>query len=381
MNSSIVFWNCRGARKRRASLYMKEIVKDFGVFFIGLLETKITSFERKEVDLLIGTEWNFYCVPLEGLSGGILVLWKVNVASFQILESSSQFIVGDLEVHNKGTWRIASIYGSKDVYRRRWLWERLGFFADKELPLVIGGDFNCILSSDDKRGGKRFKFSLGSKEKKTFLANNDFHEVRFVSPKFTWCNNKQGVDRILERLDKCFINPAAMTASNHLFVRHLARVASYHCPIILNLMVHQASKRIVRFEDVWAQNKASMAVVNKVWKRNYRGNAANILNCKMKKSLKALYYWSKAKMQNLLSLKKELLIQIENLQLKEANEGNLSIEESWILKSKVGELNSTLAQLNTWWKQRAKVKWMVEGDRNSKFFQAFASSRRNSNFI
>ncbi|XP_028550013.1 uncharacterized protein LOC114579474 [Dendrobium catenatum] len=183
---------------------MKEIAKDFGVFFIGLLETKITSFERKEVDLLIDTEWNFYCVPSEGLSGGILVLWKVNVASFQILESSSQLIVGDLEVHNKGTMRIASIYGSNDVYRRRWLWERLEFFADKELPIVIGGDFNCILSSDDKRGGKRFQLSLESKEMKTFLANNDFHEVGFVGPKFTWCNNKQGADRILERLDKMF---------------------------------------------------------------------------------------------------------------------------------------------------------------------------------
>ncbi|KAI0515989.1 hypothetical protein KFK09_008660 [Dendrobium nobile] len=213
MNSSIAFWNCRGARKRRASLYLKEIVKDFGIFFIGLLETKINSFERKKVDILSGTDWNFYCVPSEGIYGSILVLWKGNIASFQILESSSQFIVRDLEILNKGTWRIASIYGSKDVYRRRLLWERLEFFANKELPMVIGGDFNCILSSEDKRGGKRFKLSLGSKEMKTFLANNDLHEVGFVGPKFTWCKNKQGPERILERLDKCFINPAATTSS------------------------------------------------------------------------------------------------------------------------------------------------------------------------
>ncbi|XP_020700009.2 uncharacterized protein LOC110112207 [Dendrobium catenatum] len=146
-------------------------------------------------------------------------------------------------------------------------------------------------------------------------------------------------------------------------------------------MVHQTKERILRFEDVWAQKKASMAVVNKVWKKKYRGNAANILNCKMKNSIKALYYWRKSKMQNLLSLKKDLLIQIENLQRKEANEVSLLIEESWMLKAKVGEFNSTLAKLDTWWKQRAKVKWMVEGDRNSKFFQEFASSRRDANFI
>ncbi|XP_028556870.1 uncharacterized protein LOC114581249 [Dendrobium catenatum] len=316
-----------------------------------------------------------------GLSGGILVLWKGNFASFKILDSSSQFIVGDLEILNKGTWRIASIYGSKDVYRRRLLWERLEFFTNKDIPMVIGGDFNCILSSEDKRGGKRFKLSQGPKEMKTFLANNDLHEVGFVGPKFTWCNNKQGPECILERLDKCFINPAVVSSSNLLCVKHLACVASDQCPIVLNLMVYHNKEKILRFEDVWAQNKASMAVVNKVWKKKYRGNAANILNSKMKDSLKSLFYWSKSKMQNLLSLKNDLLFQIENLQKKEANEGCLSIDESWKLKALVGEFNSTLAKLDTWWKQRAKVKWMVEGDRNSKFFQSFASSRRNSNFI
>ncbi|PKU64111.1 hypothetical protein MA16_Dca008017 [Dendrobium catenatum] len=151
---------------------------------------------------------------------------------------------------------------------------------------------------------------------KIFLTNNDFHEVGFVGPKFTWCNNKKGVDRILERLDRCFLNPVAISSKNWFFVRHLAQVASDHCPILLNFTVQQASKKILRFEDVWASNKASMAVLEKVWRRNYKGNALKILNRKMKKSLKALYFWGKAKMQNLLSLKKELLFQIVELQLK-----------------------------------------------------------------
>ncbi|XP_028548825.1 uncharacterized protein LOC110093604 [Dendrobium catenatum] len=380
MNSSIAFLNCRGARKIRASLYLKEFVKEHGVIFIGLLETKVTYFDGKDVDQFIGYEWDFFHVPLEGLSGGILMLWKSNFASFQVLEFSSQFIMGDLEMLNIGVWRIASIYGNKDVYVRRMLWEKLESFTSKEIPMIIGGDFNCILSCDDKRGGRRFNLYLGTKEMKIFLTNNDFHEVGFVGPKFTWCNNKKGVERILERLDRCFLNPAALSSKNRFFIRNLARVASDHYPILLNFIVHQASKKILRFEDVWASNKASMAVVKKVWRRNYKGNASKIMDSKMKNSLKALYYWSKAKMQNLLSLK-ELLIQIEELQLKESNEGIFSNEDCWSLKSKVEELNSTLARLDTWWKQRAKVKWMMEGDQNSNFFQAYASARRNSNFI
>ncbi|KAI0529352.1 hypothetical protein KFK09_001900 [Dendrobium nobile] len=185
MNSSIMFWNCRGARKRKASLYLKEVVKEHGIFFIGLLEIKVTSFDRRDVDQLIGSDWQFFHVSSEGLSRGLLVLWKARFEKFQMLEFSSQFIIGDLEVPNRGKWRIASIYGNKDVYKRRRLWERLEFYSSKELPMVLGGDFYCILSKDDKKGGRRFLFSLGPKEMKSFLALNDFHEVGYVGLKFT----------------------------------------------------------------------------------------------------------------------------------------------------------------------------------------------------
>jgi len=60
-------------------------------------------------------------------------------------------------------------------------------------------------------------------------------------------------------------------------------------------MVQQTSKKILRFEDVWASNKASVDVVDKIWKRNYKGNSAHVLNYKMMNSLEALFYWSKAK--------------------------------------------------------------------------------------
>ncbi|KAL0923910.1 hypothetical protein M5K25_004697 [Dendrobium thyrsiflorum] len=160
----------------RLSLYIKEFMKDNGVFFLGLMETKTFMVDKKEVDRLIGTV---------GLSGSILVLWRNDIAIFNVLEASQQVIIGDLNVLNKGTWRIATIYGSKDVYRRRNLWEKLEFFSLKDVPMVIGGHFNYLLDKDDKRGGKKFMFSLGPKEMKSFLSINDFHEVGSVGPRFT----------------------------------------------------------------------------------------------------------------------------------------------------------------------------------------------------
>ncbi|XP_020705670.1 uncharacterized protein LOC110116444 [Dendrobium catenatum] len=184
-------------------------------------------------------DWDYFLVPAKGLSGGIIVLWKKNMASFKVLESSSQFVVGKLEVLNKGKWKIATLYGSRDTYKRRCLWERLEYHVSKEVPMIVGGDFNCLLSREEKKGGREFVYSLGTKEMKSFITCNDLHEVESIGPMFTWCNNKKGVERILEKLDMCLLNSADMNLSQRMVVRHLARITSDHSPILLNLLVQQ----------------------------------------------------------------------------------------------------------------------------------------------
>lgn len=45
------------------------------------------------------------------------------------------------------------------------------------------------------------------------------------------------------------------------------------------------------------------------------------------------------------------------------------------------ELNVLLLHEESYWKQRAKIFWLEDGDTNSKFFHAAASSKKKSNFI
>ncbi|PKU64428.1 hypothetical protein MA16_Dca018990 [Dendrobium catenatum] len=62
-----------------------------------------------------------------------------------------------------------------------------------------------------------------------FMNDNDFHEVGFVGHKFTWCSNKIGSARILERLDRCLL------ALQFTAIEHLLRVASDHYPIMMEV--------------------------------------------------------------------------------------------------------------------------------------------------
>ncbi|XP_020691499.1 uncharacterized protein LOC110106090 [Dendrobium catenatum] len=248
--SSLLFWNCKGARKREAALYLKEVVKDQDVFFIGLMETKISNINRMDVDVLIGKEWDFYHFPSVGLSGGILVLWNSKIGNFVITKTSSQVIVGDLFIPRLGFWRIATVYGSRCCKERETLWSLLDKCMVRSIPSIIGGDFNCVLNKDEKRGGKRFHFTKGPRDMKNFMTSCDFHDVVIIGPRYTWCNNKVGNSRIWERLDRCLLNSTALKLLPTAATRHLARVASDHNPITFKVNdKERARTKIIRFED------------------------------------------------------------------------------------------------------------------------------------
>ncbi|XP_020696805.1 uncharacterized protein LOC110109919 [Dendrobium catenatum] len=173
---------------------------------------------------------------------------------------------------------------------------------------------------------------------KSFMMNSDFHDIGSVVPRFTWCNNKEGTYRIWERLDICMLNSAASQKLPVATIKHLAKVASDHSPIVLNMGDKvQFKEKNFMFEDTWRSYPAA-------------------------KSEK---------------LKKEIL----ELQNKEALGDNWSVDDLFVLRNKVHELNVTLRRLSTWWNQRAKARWPEEGDTNSKLFQNFASARRNGNQI
>ncbi|XP_028551284.1 uncharacterized protein LOC114579795 [Dendrobium catenatum] len=380
--TSLAFLNCRGANKREAYLYLKDFVKNWDVFFVGIVETKISSLDKVEINQFLGDECDFFLHPSDGASGGIMILWKAKLAKFTLARSSSQCVVGSLDIFNKGIWLIATVYGNKSFHERRRLWDQLEEYGGMDIPMVVGGDFNCILTQSEKRGGKKFSFFHGPQEMSNFMTKMDLHDVGLVGPKFTWCNNKTGNTRILERLDRCLLNIRALEVIHNTTVRHLERIASDHCPIVLkNFNVLPKHNRLVRYEEVWASYLASQAIVKKTCSKTARGDAMEVINVKCKRVLKALYHWSKEKLKNFMELKETLKKKIAILQLEESSDMVLSIEKLMMLRSKVYVFNVTLTRINTWWRQRVKVKWIQKMDMNSNFFHSIANGRRSGNTI
>lgn len=59
----------------------------------------------------------------------------------------------------------------------------------------------------------------------------------------------------------------------------------------------------------------------------------------------------------------------------------LSDEEITLETLRRQDLDRIIKQEEIYWKKRARVTWIKEGDENTKFFHAVANGRRNRNFI
>lgn len=93
-----------------------------------------------------------------------------------------------------------------------------------------------------------------------------------------------------------------------------------------------------------------------------------------------LKHWAKCEFGSIKLKKLSLLREIENLDVTRESRP-LSTLESTTEANLKGELGLILKLEEVYWKQRARVTWLKEGDDNTSFFHAVANGRRNKNFI
>ncbi|XP_059290122.1 uncharacterized protein LOC132043675 [Lycium ferocissimum] len=107
---------------------------------------------------------------------------------------------------------VSVVYAKCARDEREELWEAMVELANQQdLPWIIGGDFNVIVSDEEKQGG--LPDSLGSK--------------------FTWWNGRTEEECIFKRLDRILVNQQVLDIMPSTAVTHLIRHGSDHAPLHL----------------------------------------------------------------------------------------------------------------------------------------------------
>jgi exonuclease III len=373
---NILTWNCRGVLNPCFRKALLDTLQINNPEILILTETRLGGDRAAELARSFPFD-GFLCTNTIGFAGGIWILWKTEAVEVDHLCSTEQEIHASVKVRSSNyLWLISAIYGSPCRSERRILWDNLKIIAGlNNLPWVMLGDFNDILLCEEKWGGNRPSNSR-IREFRNCLNACNMIDLGFSGPKYTWSNCHDMNSLIMERLDRVLANPDWKILFPEASVSHLTRTHSDHCPVLLNLCpnIPCMLPRPFRFESIWFSHVDFPSIVEKAW-----GTPALNLSITFSIFAALVSAWNKSKFGNIFHRKKRILARLNGVQCALNSRPSESLYR--IEKSLREDYFVILKLEEELWAQKSRVGWVVEGDRNTKFFHTSTIVRRRANKI
>jgi hypothetical protein len=354
------------------------MVKEKKPKIVFLMETKARAKRMERVRSQLGFEY-MLVVDCVGRSGGLALLWSTEV-EVEIQNYSYRHINAKVcSTQSNFVWKLTGFYGHPEAHKRIEAWQLLRFLARMDpSPWICLGDFNEILSLDEKFGGSRRQRGL-MENFQMALEESGLSELGYTGPKFTWNNGQEGADFIKERLDRVVANKEWYEAHPDVEVVVGAAICSDHSPIWVfpeGQRGRSRRPRIFRFEAEWETHKKCRKIIEEVWKDpSYDENPWRSLSNHMEGCKNNLVRWQR---QDIGRSKRDFEEKCKKLASMQGDGNNPDVRQASELQR---ELQGQMEQEELRWRQRAKINWLVNGDRNSKYFHACANQRRKVNSI
>ncbi|KAH0781410.1 hypothetical protein KY290_001008 [Solanum tuberosum] len=149
-----------------------------------------------------------------------------------------------------------------------------------QLPWVVCGDFNNVLSSEDKLG------SLVTQQEIRGFQNAIDHlkltNIRATGWNFTWCNKQASDKRVYSKIDWAFGNMQWLQQFGHVEAEFLNPSVSDHSPILIKCRHHHnIHPRVFRFYTNVMEHPDFASTLKYAWGESTR-------ECTMRKIWKKL---------------------------------------------------------------------------------------------
>lgn len=369
----IFSWNCRGAGSSQFVRVMKDLAKLHKPDIIVVMETRCGGPKAEKIIKKIGFD-DFVKVDAIGFSGGIWVLWRNPIQVF-VSVIDDQFIHMKV-AHDCEVWWLTAVYANPMEIKKADMRQKVKSIADDmNEPWLVCGDFNDIMSISEKKGG------AGVDRRRMRLFCNWLDDCKLLDlgssgPAFTWRGPKYGCyARVFERLDRAVCSSSWRVKFPEAYVKVLARIKSDHHPLLLytGLKGSDTRKSMFRFEAAWLTHPNFRSFMNITWKDNvdWESQKSNFTNaCKI---------WNCDVFGDIFARKRRLLNRLNGIQKqtnKEANPFVRRLEAKLLL-----EYNETLIQEEILWFQKSRSRWLVYGDRNTRYFHTSTIVKRRRNKI
>jgi mannosylglycoprotein endo-beta-mannosidase len=273
--------------------------------------------------------------------------------------------------------RVMGIYGPADHSRSaEFLQEVTSKVNSSTVPIIMGGDFNLIRAAHDKNNDRInwSRMDLFNEH----IAAWGLREIPRTGARYTWTNKQLNPVRCV--LDRVFISPELELHFPLCAVAAETSLGSDHTPLVFDSGegIPPKSNRFF-FESSWLELHGFQDNLQAVWLAlSNRVGGRDIVDwwSFMSTGLRQhLRVWNANKGKENRDCKQGLLSQIKSLDDKADAVG--IDEEEWALRY---HLEDQLLELfraeEEYWRQRGRVRWVLQGDANSKYFHALANGRR-----
>ncbi|CAM8994384.1 unnamed protein product [Rhodiola kirilowii] len=340
-------WNCRGLGHPRSVRELTESVRFNRPDLVGLQETKIEERKLAAIQKRLRFK-NGFVVPRQGLSGGLALWWNEEV-SLTILSYSKYHI--DACVEGEEVVRVTVFYGEPVTSRREITWDFLRrLHSQFSLPWIVFGDFNEVCFSWEVKGG-RIRGEWQMRAFRETLLDCGLSDLGYKGTPFTFSNRRSGAGEMKARLDRMLANNAWRRLFPDAQVSHISATSSDHAIILLHSMVkaRKSVNNCFRFEPMWIRNEECSKILSR-WNSESFGKVGKRI--------------------------RELKGELESVRLLEIDKETIARQADIVEKIDEWRLREEIL-----WRQRSRVEWLKEGDRNTRFFHAKATRRKKSNII
>ncbi|XP_059285600.1 uncharacterized protein LOC132039071 [Lycium ferocissimum] len=284
-----IIWNIRGVNSKGAFDRLIRLARTHKTSFISFQEPFVNSSRLHYFRRKIG-----FNNATSNCSGKIWCLWDDNY-SCTIVEDHIQHLT--LQVHHimsQVKFHVSIVYAKIKASNRKDLWGSLSQLNQQIVgPWSIMGNFNVIMESSEKKGGRRHRLSR-SLDFINCMVDCGMKDAGYVGNDYTWCNGRRKMKRILKRLDRVMYNDKWFEEFSNVTARHLPRTGADHNTMLLKCTLSNTPMvKYFKFLNFWSSQPDFMEVVQNSWDEYTEGNAMYIMQQKLKKLAHCLSSWSK----------------------------------------------------------------------------------------
>ncbi|KAL0298100.1 UNVERIFIED_CONTAM: putative ribonuclease H protein [Sesamum calycinum] len=374
MNAGI--WNVRGLNRRDHQVAVKELVAEFRLQFLGLLETRVSAINVSRIQTFL-PRWSWF-TDYDGPGNRIWIAWDDELVEVHVLDLDVQFIHCRITIRCAHLSVLATVvYGANDTISRRGLWQKLVTLANSisDEPWIVGGDFNTVLDMSEVCGSSA-DIRLAMTEFRDCILDTSLIHLPVQGERFSWHNCSEGDRSLWKRLDRLIVNDAWLGQWPNSHYHCLNARTSDHSPLVIRGDTATHTVSMFRFDNYLTLSSEFTPSVQNVWRHRIEGTSMYAVTRKLR-ALKPVFRTLRKKKGDLslnVKLAAEFLGTVQQLlQTDRHNAFLIRLEKCCkMVFFRATKMEQVMLQ------QRAKIQWLKGGDQCSRIFFRKVAMRRAS---